>query len=148
MLNPLEPWIKQFIKDRGLKVMRRKDNRIALNVSYSEDGLRWTANNRRKLFYYKNAELRHKKVGDMWLPYAHPLSPDGLQKSDSIIIEDFVPEDHYYPNGEKLIPKLQVAEYLWSNKGLKLLYHVDEIRPEESDRLVWSTQNSSIPAEA
>jgi hypothetical protein len=25
---------------------------------------------------------------------------------------------------------------------------VDEIRPEESDRLVWSTQNSSIPAEA
>lgn len=36
----LEPWIVEFISNRGLKIMRSVADKKPLNVSYSEDGLK------------------------------------------------------------------------------------------------------------
>lgn len=38
-MKSIEPWIKSFIQDRNLKVMRTKKGK-ALNVSYTEEGLK------------------------------------------------------------------------------------------------------------
>lgn len=43
----------------------------------------------------------------------------GIEKSPYVIIEKFVPRDHKYLSA-------QVAEYFWTNKAMKLLYHVGE----------------------
>lgn len=38
-MKSIEPWIKSFIQDRNLVVMRTKKGQ-ALNVSYTEEGLK------------------------------------------------------------------------------------------------------------
>jgi len=99
---------------------------MPLNISFSESGLRWTANNRRRLLYFKNAELRNVKLlvpgteESIWYPKFHALSQDGLEKSDNVYIETFVPMNHTYPDGN-LRTKHQVAEYRWIDKALRLI---------------------------
>lgn len=101
-LRKVEPWIRTFIQDRDLYVLREKRNDKALNVSYSPDGLKLTANKAGKLRYYKNAffvtdgEIR----GDM-------------TPSRSVYIEKFVPKDHTNRSN-------QIAEFLWIDKAMKL----------------------------
>jgi hypothetical protein len=129
-LNVIEPKIKELIKDNEFFVLRSKRTGEILNVSYSRYGLRWTTDKNRRLIYFKNAQLRHKKdeYGNM-MPYFHKLSVDGLEKSDSVVVEKFIPKDHYLPNKQNsLDARLQVIEYRYVSKALKMLYWVPENR--------------------
>lgn len=39
-MRKIEPWIRSFVSDRDLVVLRQTKDNKALNVSYSEDGLK------------------------------------------------------------------------------------------------------------
>lgn len=54
-ISELEPRIAGFIKGRTMYVLRDSKTGIALNTSYSEEGLRWTTNVRGRLICFKNA---------------------------------------------------------------------------------------------
>lgn len=131
-LNPIEPQIRERIEGRGLYVLRRKGSKEALNVSYSPFGLRWTTDRNRRLLYFKNAELRHKRdiVGNL-IPYFHKFGKDGLEKSSSVYVEEYVPIDHYKldQNGNstlELDARLQVSEYMMASRALRMVYKTYE----------------------
>lgn len=118
-LKQIERGIATFIKDRNLVVLRDRRSNAALNVSYTEDGLKWTTNKVGRLLYYNKAFLSSgRMVGD--------LSP-----SKAVYIERFVPRDH--PTSSA-----QVAEYTWIKKGTHLLYGSDA-PAQKSMNLVYST---------
>ena len=85
----------------------------ALNVSYSENGLKWTANKLGKLLYFENAFLVQKDGRPSF-------QGKDLKRSKQVIVEEFVPRDHIF--NSKIQIEDQKAEYLWINKGLNLLY--------------------------
>jgi len=98
----LEKNLVRFIQGRHLKILRDKKG-TALNVSYTEDGLKWTTTIVGRLPYFKDAVLvSGRMVGD--------LSP-----STEVYVEDFVPYDHSTTRG-------QIAEYAAIKKGTHLLY--------------------------
>ena len=92
-------------------ILRSKSGK-GLNVSYTEEGLKLTANKGGKLLYYTDAYLRHRKTesGD-WMPY---LDGD-LTPSKKVYVEKFVPKDHKNPD-------FQIAEFRWIDKAHKMLY--------------------------
>ena len=119
--------------------MRDKRDLKALNVAYTRDGLKWTCNFGGRLFYFRDATLRHTKVGDnSYIPYFH----GDLTPSEDVIIELFEPINHVnwalYEELEKAHPRsrdamrirqeinrresLQVLEYRWLDKAIRLLY--------------------------
>lgn len=124
-LNKIEPRIRQFIFDRDLYVLRRKSDGMALNVSYSADGLRWTADKNCRLLFFQNARLETRSQDNKVIPYFKGLSKNGLERSNHVFVEKFDPTDHFYPNSEKLNARLQSMEYIQTHKGLKLLYNVE-----------------------
>lgn len=111
----IEPWIKTFIKDRNLWVLRKRDRRgpgRALNVSYTEDGLKYTMDKYGTLIACKNAKLvledgKLNIVGNTNLPH-------------NVYIEKFVPQEHQNLRD-------QLVEFMMSNRALKLLYATDQI---------------------
>lgn len=115
-MKSIEPWIKSFIQDRNLVVMRTKKGQ-ALNVSYTQEGLKWTTDLDGNLLYYKDCRLKHKEViPGVWRPYI-----DGSgERNPNIIIEAFIPRDHQNPYH-------QSAEYKACNKALRLLYTNNEM---------------------
>ena len=151
VLNPMEEWIVRFITDSNMYVMRRKRDNAALNCSYSDAGLQWTmdpySRNPRKLLYFKNAELRHYKVNGIWSPYFFPLSQDGLDLNPDVVIEKFIPTNHYFPNGEQLNARLQVPEYRISNKALRMLYGATFEGDVQDARLVYSTSPVEVKSD-
>lgn len=101
-MKPLEKNLVRFISDRNLKILRDKRG-TALNVSYTEDGLKWTTTIVGRLPYFKNAVLvSGRMVGD-------------LTPSTEVTVEDFVPYDHPSPGA-------QIAEYAAIKKATHLLY--------------------------
>lgn len=121
-IRPIEPWIRKYIEDANLVVLRDKRNNKPLNVSYTEEGLRWTCNKDAKLLFYKNAYLRHRDIGEkIWQPYI----VGDTKRNPHVVVEKFVPKDHRREDG-RLNIHLQKAEYLWCNKAMRLLYHVGE----------------------
>lgn len=139
-LNPIEPRIRDLVVSGNFYVLRRKKTGEPLNVSYSKQGLKWTADKNRNLLYFRSAQLRHKKdIEGNWMPYFWKYGSEGLEKSNDIIVEQFVPRDHYKIGEDGKItntldPRLQVAEYLFTSKALKMLYWV----PTE-DKIVYSS---------
>lgn len=127
-LNRIEPWIRTFISDREMYVLRRKSDGMALNCSYSPDGLRWTMDKRCRLLYFQNAELSHRSADGKVIPYFKGLSKNGLEVSKHYYVEKFVPTDHTYPNSDKLNARLQAMEYVQTHRALKLLYNVEPPR--------------------
>jgi len=105
----VEPWMVQFIKDRDLVVLRDKRGK-ALNISFSEEGLRWTCNKYGRALYYEDAYLKHILIDDMW----HPYISGNKEKSSRVVVEKFIPRNH-----TKL--SYQIAEFMWCNKAIKLL---------------------------
>tara|TARA_R110000851_G_scaffold153833_5_gene295868 strand:- start:501 stop:953 length:453 start_codon:yes stop_codon:yes gene_type:complete len=131
----IEPWIRTFISDNNLVVLRDKATGKPLNVTYSEEGLKWTCNARKKSLYYKDATMKWQKhpTKDMWLPYFE----GDLNKSPNVIVEPFVPMDHKYPDGS-IKSRYQSFEFLWCNKAMKLLIPMNMDR-QERNRLVFSS---------
>lgn len=115
-MRKIETWIKQFITDRNLLVLREVGSNKALNVSYTEYGLKWTMDNYGKLVYYDNARLTHVRNSNIWIP---KILGDTSKKSPKVYVEKFIPTD------QKSIPA-QVAEFIVCNKALRLLYSNNE----------------------
>lgn len=111
MIPRIEEWIRTFIKDRNLVVLRHAKSRKALGVSYSVDGLKWTTDPLGRSLYFNRAILKHNKIGNHYIPY---FTGD-LSKRKDVIVETFVPEDHRSAVNQK-------AELLWCDKALRMLY--------------------------
>lgn len=92
-----------------------------LNVSYSEEGLKWTQNRFRKLLYFRKARLQVTLVNGK--PHLIPVGD--LSKSDHVYVEEFIPQDHYNKHGQ-LDRDKQLAEYQWCNKAVKLYYYIPQ----------------------
>ena len=84
----------------------------ALNVSYSEDGLKWTTNKFAKSLYYENAYLFQTDKG--------PQFKGNMKRKANVMVSAFIPKDHIL--GSRMNHDAQKAEYLWCNKALHLLY--------------------------
>lgn len=54
-MKAIEERISKFIEDRNLVVLREKRSGRALNVSYTEDGLKYTTSLSGKLPYFNDA---------------------------------------------------------------------------------------------
>ena len=122
-LRVIEPRIATFISSNDMYVLRDSTTHVALNVSFSPEGLNWTMNsspNARnssaKLVRFKNARIaRIHNPKDMTLMKLEIVPTRGnLQVSDSVYIEKFVPRNHddY---------RLQVAECVFVDKAYRLL---------------------------
>lgn len=140
-LTLIDPEVRTQIEEANFLVMRRKSDNMPLNISFTESGLRWTANNRRRLLFFRNAELRNVKLTldtneSIWYPKFHALSPDGLEKSPDVVIERFSPMDHLYPDGQ-IKSRNQVAEYRWVDKALRFIY-----MQNDENRNRWSEASS------
>ena len=85
----------------------------ALNVSYSEEGLKWTSNKFGRLLYFADAFITHEEDGS-------PKFTGNVKKDKKKFVEDFIPRDHFF-NG-RMNEETQRAEFLWVDKGLRLLY--------------------------
>jgi len=87
----------------------------ALNVSYTDQGLRYTCNKFAKLLYFDNAFI----VAKDGIPSIKGI----LNKSKDVYVEDFIPRDHFITTKIRWIDlDAQRAEFLWVNKGMALLY--------------------------
>ena len=88
--------------ENRLKVLRRKKDHTALNISFTIEGLKWTTNKVGRSLYYKNAFLsKGRFVGD-------------LTPSNDVYVEDYFPQNR----GDN---RLQSAEMVWVNKAIALL---------------------------
>lgn len=92
-----------FVYGKNLMVLRRKKDKVALNVSYTEVGLKFTCNKNGKLLYFKKAFMKNGKFeGD-------------LVKSDDVYVERFFPST---PVGSSR--NYTIAECTWLVKALHL----------------------------
>ena len=103
--------IRQFDKDlqklvarQRLLVLRKRGSNVALNVSYTEDGLKWTCNKVGRLLYYKSGIIKDGSI----------YTKDTEMSSD-VYVEPFVPRN--FSNEEA-----QVIEYTWCKKALAMMY--------------------------
>lgn len=130
----IEPWIKTFIKDRNLVVLRKKTKNgpgRALNVSYSEEGLKYTMDKYGTLIACKRAKL--VKEGDKLIIKGNTSLPN------NVYIEKFIPQDHVNLRD-------QLVEFVMSNRALKLLYateQVDNFAQKNQGNLVMVHQDSA-----
>ena len=90
----IEPSVRHHIQDNQFMVMRDRSGK-AIDVSFTEDGLRWVMDRNSRLLYYRNAYLKVRKPGDsedtpMWYIVGD------TRKNPNITIEKFVPKDHIY----------------------------------------------------
>lgn len=68
-----------FVYGKNLKVLRRKKDGMALNVSYTPEGLIWTSNKLGRALFYRRAFVSQGRiVGD-------------LRASDDVYVERFKP---------------------------------------------------------
>lgn len=81
-------YIKNLIIQADLKVLRDKKTGKALNVSYTEEGLKTTANKMGKYVYFNNVN----RLSDI---------PNG-KKSNNVIVEKFIPREFKDPQLQKI----------------------------------------------
>jgi len=138
-LRTIEPWIKELVRSHKLYVMRDKFGK-AINVSYTKEGLKWTADKNSKLLYYKNARLEHRLIDNIYYPkFAGDLTPD-----PTMTVELFVPTDQY--RGDQLFLPAQLAEIKMVDRAMRMLYHVPEYKIEKSN-LVWTSLREELTEE-
>ena len=92
-----------FVYGKNLVVLRRKKDRMALNVSYSLEGLHWTCNKLGRALFFKRAFVSLRKIiGD-------------LAPSEEVYVERFNPST---PVGAS--KEFVGAECTWAIKALRL----------------------------
>lgn len=111
-MNIIEPRISKIIEDRNLVVLRDKQTHRALNVSYTEDGLKFTTSLWGNLLYFKKASLKIFYEDNR--PVFVGVHGPNLEKSDKVYVEKFVPRND-------LPPAHQIAEYTWTDKAYRLI---------------------------
>lgn len=103
VIREIPPNLISYISSQNLWVLRRKSDGFALNVSYSPEGLKWTANKLGRALAYKRAFIKSGKItGD-------------LEPSKAVYIEKFVPRN-------QPTEQAQVVEFTWVDKAIRLIY--------------------------
>jgi len=117
-IKPIENRIIKIIERNNFKVLRDKRTHRALDVSYTEDGLRnWAIDPvTSKSYYYNNTYLKHNGY--------FPTLVGDLTKSEDVYVEDFVPRN-LYMELEDSIPKFTGKEPINPETGL--VYRFGEI---------------------
>jgi hypothetical protein len=101
----------QFFRKNPLVVLRSSYSDIALNVSYSFKGLKWSCDRNGRSLYFKNGIIRNGEI----------QSTDGgaLIPRKDVYVQRFIPINH-----DSII--LQAAEFAAVKRGYKLLYSIPE----------------------
>lgn len=102
--------------NKNLVCLRDAKTRKLLNVSFSEDGLKWTLSPQGKLIYFKHAYLRRIHNKEYNLVHVEIV---GNNKNPNVIVEEFIPTN--FSN-----PYMQAAEYAGIHKAYKLCYNIAE----------------------
>ena len=110
-LERIEPRIANFVADQEFYVLRDSLTNKALNVSYTEDGLKWTTNATGKLIYFRNAKVQ-VNYDKNYLPVSTQFVGD-TRPSNKVKVEKFIPTNHAFA-------KAQIAEYTWVDKAYRL----------------------------
>lgn len=110
IIRAIPPHLVQQIADKHFKVLRRKKDNVALNVSYTEYGLKWTANKLGRALMYDKAFITRGRV----VPARGGASSTPKISLD-VYVEHFVPRNHD-------TEAAQVAEFTWLNKALAMSY--------------------------
>ncbi len=84
-----------------------------MNVSYTEEGLKYTQNNSGKFIYFKNAYVDRTNKDKITFR-------GELKRNKDYYIEDYVPRNHRNPSAQK-------QEFLMMNKAYRLLYNNSSI---------------------
>jgi hypothetical protein len=100
--------LAQYLTNKQFVVLRRKKDGMPLNVSYTEDGLKWTSNKLGRSLYYKKAKIQFGKIVHYGEEHDTSISPD-------VYVELFVPKEHKRTD-------MQTAELRWVDKALRLCY--------------------------
>ena len=114
----IDQWMIDYLKGYNLKVLRDKKDNTAINVSYTEAGLRWTTNKGGKLIYFKSP----KKF--ISTDYATVI---GAEINSDIITEPFIPYNHYKTENEFDVRK-QLAELYIIDKAMRLVTPMNDPR--------------------
>lgn len=123
-MNQFNENISELIISGGFYVLRDKATGMALNSSFSREGLKWSTDRLGRLIYYPKARL----VSDI-IDGKHVVEIRGdLTPSKRVYIELFKPKSQ--PSA-----RAQVAEFQWSHKALKLMYYVQEDSQETGNSL-------------
>lgn len=108
VIREINTEIVKYLSNNNLYVLRRKKDGVALNVSYTPEGLIWTCNKLGKALMFKNTIIQYGK-------FVGPRNGDGkLIPDPSVYVEKFIPTN-------KPTESAQVAECTWVAKAMKLL---------------------------
>lgn len=101
----------KFLKKNPVMVLRSAHSHIALNVSYSIKGLKWSCDRHGRSLYFSNGVIREGRID----------STDGLPLTPrkDVYVQKFIPMDH-----ESVV--IQAAEFAAVKKAYKLLYGIGE----------------------
>jgi len=133
LLLNLNPKLKNIKKLRAGTVIIIPGK--ALNVSYSEEGLKWTASQTR-LHYFKNnvrLETRTTSTPDGELKVKVVMVGD-MTVSPNVFIERFIPRNHVRDG--YMDRDAQVSEFLWVDKALRMHYVPRGESPEMENDVV------------
>lgn len=109
----LSTWLVEYIKQQKFKVLRDSKTHKALNVSYTEDGLKYTQDINRRWIYFTKAKM---VVVPSDVGYTMDFKGN-TQKSQGTYVEDFVPRLHGRLDLDK-------AELTWMGKAYRLCYNL------------------------
>lgn len=88
-----------------------------LNVSFTEDGLKWTLDHNGNLIYFKSGRIAQrydKNYNIIGLYFKGNLTP-----SSRVYVEEFIPKNHS-------LPYSQTAEYQGIHRSYKMNYIIAE----------------------
>lgn len=108
-----------LLKEKELMCMRDQWGRL-LNVSYTEEGLRWTFDKLGRPMYYTYPNTVFTNYG-----YLNARFVGTMEKNPYVTIEKFVPVNHYNENGTINLSK-QKAEILYLDKALRIIFPMNE----------------------
>lgn len=108
-LDNIDPKVVTFLSGYELYALRAPNGRI-LNVSYTEEGLKYTLSRDGRYIYFKNAQLvLDYKTNRLYFK-------GNTAKNPSLTVERFIPKNHS-------IVSNQLAEYRFVYKALRLCYN-------------------------
>lgn len=110
----IEPRIQKFIADQNLVVLRDAVSNVAMNVSYTPEGLEWTMapNGSGRLIFFRKASIaKHYSKEDHSLTRLEIIGDK--RPNSRYYVEKFIPMNHNTDYGQK-------AEYTWVAKAYRM----------------------------
>lgn len=92
----------------------------ALNVSYTVEGLKWTASKTRLHYFKNNVRLETQTYESKGELKVKVVMVGDMTMSPNVYIERFIPRDHVVDG--RLDRDAQVSEFLWVDKALRMHY--------------------------